>query len=341
MKETYMQSTRRQLLGGAVAALATPLLARRARAAEYSWKFAHTAPQTFPFHIRLAEAAAQIGKDSNGRMELLVFPDGQLGGDNDLLSQARQGAIEFCQPTGQIFSSILPVTAISALGFAWSDYATVWPAMDGELGAYIRTQIAAKSGLVAMDRMWDLGFRQITSSTKPIRNAADLVGFKIRTPVAPSLVTLFQTLKAAPLALQFPELYSALQTHIADGQENPLTLIKVAKFYEVQKYCSITNHVWDGHWLCCNAAAWKGLPGELKTIVARNLNAAALLEREDIARNDKVVQADLEKAGLVFNVAETQSFRDGLKDGGFYKYWHDKLGDEPWALLEQYSGKLG
>jgi TRAP-type C4-dicarboxylate transport system substrate-binding protein len=97
----------------------------------------------------------------------------------------------------------------------------------------------------------------------------------------------------------------------------------------------------DGHWLCCNAAAWKGLPDELKTIVGRNLNAAAVLEREDIARNDKVVQADLEKAGLVFNVAETQSFRDGLKEGGLYKYWHDKLGDEPWGLLELYAGKLG
>ncbi len=113
-----------------------------------------------------------------------------------------------------------------------------------------------------MEHMWDLGYRQVTTSTKPIKVADDLAGLKIRVPVAPSLVTLFQTLKeAAPLALQFPEVYSALQTHIADGQENPLTLIKAAKFYEVQKYCSLTNHVWDGHWFCANAAAWKGLPG--------------------------------------------------------------------------------
>ena len=87
----------------------------------------------------------------------------------------------------------------------------------------VRTQIAAKAGLVAMDRMWDLGFRQITTSTKPIKTADDLVGLKIRTPVAPSLVTLFKTLKAAPLSMQFTEVYSALQTHIADAQENPLT----------------------------------------------------------------------------------------------------------------------
>jgi tripartite ATP-independent transporter DctP family solute receptor len=332
------RTTRRGLIGGALAA---PWVARYARAAEYSWKFAHTAPLTFALHIRLAEAAEQIGKDSNGRMELQIFPDAQLGGDNDLMSQARAGAIEFCQPTGQILASILPVTAISALGFAWSDYSKVWPAMDGDLGKYVRAQIAAKAGLVAMDRMWDLGFRQITTSTKPIKTADDLVGLKIRVPVAPSLVTLFKTLKAAPLSMQFTEVYSALQTHIADAQENPLTLIKVTKLFEVQKYCSLTNHVWDGHWMCCNAAAWKGLPDDLKEIVARNLNAAALRERDDIAKGDRSVQADLEKAGLAFNTAETQSFRDGLKSGGFYKDWRAKLGDEPWEILEKYAGKLG
>jgi TRAP-type transport system periplasmic protein len=332
------KTTRRTLIAGALAA---PLLPRFARAAEYSWKFAHTAPLTFALHIRLAEAAAQIAKDSNGRMELQIFPDAQLGGDNDLLSQARQGAIEFCQPTGQILASILPVTAINALGFAWSDYAKVWQAMDGDLGKYVRTQIAAKTGLVAMDHMWDLGFRQITTSTKPIKSADDLVGLKIRVPVAPSLVTLFKTLKAAPLSMQFTEVYSALQTHIADAQENPLTLIKVTKLYEVQKYCSLTNHVWDGHWFVCNAAAWNKLPDDLKEIVARNLNAAALRERDDIAKGDRSVQGDLEKAGLVFNTAETQSFRDGLKNGGFYKDWRAKLGDEAWEILEKYSGKLG
>ncbi len=131
-----MRISRRLALGG-MATLAAPALPRFARAAEYTWKFGHTAPTSFPLHIRLAAAAKNIGEDSHGRMELQVFPDSQLGGDNDLLSQARSGAIEFCQPTGQILASILPVTAISALGFAWTDYSKIWPAMDGELGAYI------------------------------------------------------------------------------------------------------------------------------------------------------------------------------------------------------------
>jgi TRAP-type transport system periplasmic protein len=333
-----MRATRRSLIG---AALAAPLLPRFAKAAEFSLRVAHTAPLTFPLHIRLAEAAEQIAKESNGRVELQLFPDSQLGGDNDLLSQARSGAIDFCQPTGQILASILPVTAISALGFAWSGYDKLWPALDGDLGAYVRKQVTAKAGLVPMERMWDLGFRHITTSTKPIKTADDLVGLKIRTPVAPSLVTLFRTLKAAPLAMQFTELYSALQTHIADAQENPLALIQVTKLYEVQKYCSLTAHVWDGHWWVCNAATWNGLPAPVQAVVAKGFNDAALKERADIASKDASVRGDLESKGLIFNTAETASFREGLKTGGFYKEWREKLGEEPFAILEKYAGKLG
>jgi len=335
---TFMRATRRSLIG---AALAAPLLPRFAKAAEFSLRVAHTAPLRFPLHIRLAEAAERVAKESNGRVELQIFPDSQLGGDNDLLSQARSGAVDFCQPTGQILASILPVTAISALGFAWPGYDKLWPAMDGELGAYVRAQITAKAGLVPMERMWDLGFRHITTSTKPIRTADDLVGLKIRTPVAPSLVTLFRTLKAAPLAMQFTELYSALQTHIADAEENPLTLIQATKLYEVQKYCSLTGHVWDGHWWVCNAATWNGLPASVREVVAKGFNDAALRERADIASGDASVRGDLEAKGLIFNTADTASFREGLRTGGFYKDWREKLGEEPFAILEKYAGKLG
>ncbi|MBV8650411.1 MAG: TRAP transporter substrate-binding protein, partial [Alphaproteobacteria bacterium] len=241
--------------------------------------------------MRMEEVAANIARDSKGRMELTIFPNSQLGGDNDLLSQARSGAVEFCQPTGQIMSSILPVAAINAMGFAFSTYAQVWPAMDGELGKYIRGQIVAKTGLVPMERIWDLGFRQITTSTKPIKSAEDLTGLKVRTPVAPSLVSLFKALDANPVGMQYGEVYSALQTHIVDGQENPLSQIDAGKFYEVQKYCSITNHVWDGHWISCNAAAWKALPPDLQEIVARNFNEAALRQREDVAKLDATLQS--------------------------------------------------
>jgi TRAP-type transport system periplasmic protein len=334
-----MKTTRRALTLGAATALV--LGSHKARAdAEFSYKIGTSTPSAHPFNTRLREVGDRIAAQTKGRMELHVFPDSQLGGDNDLLSQARSGAIEFCQPTGQILSSILPVTAINAMGFVFSDYSQVWPAMDGDLGRLVRTQIAAKAGLVPMERMWDLGFRQTTTSNHPVRDAADLVGLKLRTPIAPSLISLFKALKAAPVGMQYGEVYSALQTHIVDGQENPLSQVEAGKLYEVQKYCSMTNHVWDGYWICCNADAWNALPPDLQKIVGSCFNDVALEQRSDIAKLNATMRDTLTGKGMVFNDTTPDTFRAQLREAKFYAEWRAKLGDEAWTLLEKAVGKV-
>jgi tripartite ATP-independent transporter DctP family solute receptor len=226
------------------------------------------------------------------------------------------------------------------MGFVFADYAQVWPAMDGDLGAFVRKQIEAKAGLVPMDRMWDLGFRQVTTSNRPVRTAADLEGLKLRTPIAPSLISLFQALKAAPVGMQYGEVYSALQTHIVDGQENPLGQVEAGKFYEVQKYCSMTNHVWDGYWICANARAWGRLPPEIQTIARAQFNEVALLQRDDIAKLNASVRSVIEAKGMVFNDTQPDSFRAQLRAAGFYATWKGKLGDDAWGLLEGHVGKI-
>ena len=155
--------------------------------------------------------------------------------------------------------------------------------------------ITAKVGLVPMDRIWDLGFRQITNSIKPIKSAADLDGMKLRVPGAPALVSLFKSLGTHPVSMQFGEVYTSLQTKVVDGQENPMSIIDAGKFYEVQKYCSITNHVWDGHWITFNKAAWDRLPDDLKTVVARAFNEGAVAQRAELAKMNDTLQAELEK----------------------------------------------
>jgi tripartite ATP-independent transporter DctP family solute receptor len=336
-----MMPTRRTVTFGAAATSAALVMrTRRASAAEFSYKIGTSTPAAHPFNTRLMEVGDRIAHESGGRMELNVFPDSQLGGDNDILSQARSGAIEFCQPTGQVLSSILPVAAINAMGFVFADYSQVWAAMDGDLGKFVRTQITAKTGLVPMDRMWDLGFRQTTTSNRPVKTAADLEGMKLRTPIAPSLVSLFRALKAAPVGMQYAEVYSALQTHIVDGQENPLSQVEAGKFYEVQKYGSMTNHVWDGYWICANARAWNRLPVDLQMIAQRNFNEVAVGQRADIAKLNESVKSQIEAKGVVFNDTQPDSFRDQLRKVGFYTEWRSKLGDEPWALLERYVGKI-
>ena len=329
---------RRALLAGTAS---LPLYAIRARAAapEFSYKLANNSPVTHPQSVRQQEAVARIKAATGGRLDIQLFPNNQLGSDTDMLSQLRSGAIDFFTLSGLILSTLVPAASINGIGFAFKDYDTVWRAMDGPLGGYVRGEID-QHGLTAMDRMWDNGFRQITSSTHPIRVPADLKGFKIRVPISPLWTSMFSALGASPVSINFSEVYSALQTHIADGQENPLSLIAIAKLYEVQKYVSLTNHMWDGFWMLANTRSFQALPPDMQQIVARELNQSALDERADIAKLNGSVAADLKAKGLEFITVDPAGFRDTLKSAGFYAEWKKKYGDKAWGILESQVGSL-
>jgi len=283
--------------------------------------------------------ADAIKAETNGRVEIQIFPSNQLGSDTDMLSQLRSGGIEFFTLSGLILSTLVPVASINGIGFAFPDYPSVWKAMDGDLGQYVRNQIA-KANLVAMEKIWDNGFRQTTSSTKPIQGPEDLKGFKIRVPVSPLWTSMYKAFDSAPASINFSEVYTALQTKVVDGQENPLAIIATAKLYEVQKYCSLTNHMWDGFWFLANRRAWERLPENLRTVVAKHVNAAGVKEREDVAQLNAGLQKELTDKGMVINQPKPEAFRDKLRTAGFYAEWKGKYGDEAWSILEKYTGKL-
>ncbi len=333
-----LQSRRAVMVGTATA----PLFAIRARpasAAEFSFKLANNSPLTHPQSVRQQEAVARIKEATGGRVEMQLFPNNQLGSDTDMLSQLRSGAIDFFSLSGLILSILVPVASINGIGFAFKDYDTVWSAMDGKLGGFVRGEIG-KRGLIAMDKMWDNGFRQITSSTKPIKTPADLKGFKIRVPISPLWTSMFQAFGASPISINFNEVYSALQTKIAEGQENPLSLIEIAKLYEVQKYVSMTSHMWDGFWMLANRQSFESIPKNLQDIVAQHLNRSALDERADIAKLNDTVAADLKTKGLTFVEVDKPAFRAALTQAKFYAEWRTKYGDAAWGLLEGAVGSL-
>lgn len=331
--------SRRAVLAGASALPLFAIRTRPARAAEFSFKLANNSPVTHPQSVRQKEAAARIREATGGKVDIQLFPNNQLGSDTDMLSQLRSGAIDFFTLSGLILSTLVPAASINGIGFAFKDYDTVWSAMDGKLGAHVRGEIA-KRGLIAMDKMWDNGFRQITSSTRDIREPGDLKGFKIRVPISPLWTSMFQAFGASPISINFSEVYSALQTKIAEGQENPLSLIQIAKLYEVQKSVSMTSHMWDGFWMLANHSSFTSMPQDLQAIVAKNLNQSALDERKDIARLNETVAADLKSKGLTFIEVDKPAFRDALKQAGFYAAWKKKYGDVAWDLLEGAVGSL-
>ncbi len=336
MKDTI---GRRQFAVGTALAAGLPLFAiARARgdAPEFSYKFANDNPMTHPNTIRTQEAIDRIKQESHGRLEISLFPNNQLGGDTDMLSQLRSGAIEFFTLSGGILSTLVPVTSIYGVGYAFKGYAEVWPAVDGDLGTLIRGAVE-KAGIYSFDKIWDNGFREISSSTHPIATPGDLRGFKIRVPVNPLYLSTFESLGASPTSINFSEVYSALQTKIVEGQENPLVNIYTAKLYEVQKYISMTRHIWDGFLCLANMRAWKRLPPDLQEIVTRNFNKSALDQRGDYVKADASLRAELEKNGMVFNEPDPAPFQKALAKSGFYGHWRDKYGKEAWAVLEKYA----
>ncbi|KRE03389.1 ABC transporter substrate-binding protein [Bosea sp. Root670] len=333
--------TRRTVLRTLAAAPAASLIAMPhiARAAEIELKYGNNLPLSHPLNIRAQEAAERVAKETNGRVEIKIFPNNQLGGDTDMLSQVRNGGITFFTPSALVIATLVPVAAINAVGFAFADYDQVWKAMDGKLGAHVREAIS-KVNLYAFEKMWDNGFRQMTTSGKAIETAKEMSGLKIRVPVSPLSISMFKALDAAPASLQFSEVYTALQTKVVDAQENPLPIIQVAKLFEVQKSCAISNHIWDGFWFIANGRAWRGLPADIQKIVAGAINDAGVAQRGDIKKLNETVQADLQSKGLAFNKTDPDSFRAKLREAGFYKEWQERFGKDAWSLLEDAVGKL-
>jgi tripartite ATP-independent transporter DctP family solute receptor len=336
--------SRRSLLKSSAAAVAAASMLKSpavlAQAAPLKLKFGNDLPATHSVNVRLKEAIDAITAETKGQVAISLFPNNQLGSDTDMVAQLRSGALELATMPGTVLSTLIPTASLTGVGFAFTSYDKVWAAMDGEVGKFIRGNIE-KVGLVPFEAVWDNGFRQITSSTRPIKEPQDLANFKIRVPVVPLWVAMFSAFGAAPVSIPLNEAYSALQTKIADGQENPLALIESAKFYEVQKFCSLTNHAWDGFWLLSSARVWKTIPKDVQQVMQTHFNAAAKKQRDDIAQANADYQKALEAKGLIFNSTQAEAFQAALAKTSFYKDAKAKFGNEAWTLLQKYAGNIG
>jgi tripartite ATP-independent transporter DctP family solute receptor len=336
-----MDITRRKFIQTSAALGALGLAAGApaiAQSGTFNYKVGTNVQASHSIYIRLTEASEQIRKETAGKVNIRIFPNGQLGSDTDMLSQVRSGALDMLTTPGVVLANLVPMASLNSVGFIFPDYPAVWKAMDGNFGDFMRGHIT-KTGLVVTDKIWDNGFRHITSQ-KPVNTPADLAGMKIRVPVSPLLLSLFKSLGAASTPINFNELYSALQTKVVEGQENPLTLISNSKLYEVQKNCAMTGHTWDGYWMVANKRSMDALPAPLRAIVNKHMNAAAVAQRADSEKLAVSLQADLAAKGMVFNRPDPAPFRQALQQAKFYQEWKTKFGDEAWAQLEAAVGKL-
>ncbi len=249
-------------------------------------------------NIRANEAVEKIKEETDGRLVIQIFPSSQLGSDTDMLSQVRSGGVEFFTLSPLILSTLVPNASLST---ASASPSPTMPPSGRRWTASSAPMCAARSARPtssSMDKIWDNGFRQITSL-----QGAD----QHRPTISRASRSACRSARSGPRcsppssrhrpSINFAEVYTALQTKIVDGQENPLAIISTAKLFEVQKYCSMTNHMWDGFWFLGNRRAWERLPEDLRAIVAKNLNEAALLQRDDVEKLNAGLRGDLDRQG--------------------------------------------
>ena len=199
---------------------------------------------------------------------------------------------------------------------------------------------AEKARVLVVAKAADNGIRQITSASKVITTPEDLKGYRIRVPVSPIFTSLFTAFGASPTSINLNELYTSLQTHLVDGQENGLVAIDSGKLYEVQKYVAETSHIWDPFWLLGNQRLFARLPANLQEAVRHGFDRAVVEQRSDVAELDATLKVQLTAKGLTFTPVDRAAFQGALVKAVFYRSWRDKFGAEAWQALEGVAGPL-
>lgn len=254
-------------------------------------------------------SAAKFAEDLQAELgdahKIEFYADGQLGDEKELLQKLRLGTVQFSL-ISSIMTNVAPEFALFDMPFLVQDRAHL-KAIDAEI---VHTDLAPKAeeaGLKVLST-WENGFRQITNNTRPINTPADLSGLKIRTPSSEWRVAMFKEWGANPTPMSFSEVFVALQTGTMDGQENPLTNITGANFQEVQKYLSLTGHVYSPTYLTAGMGSWSKLPEDVQAAVTK---VAATVQDWSLAEGETADNELVEKvkaAGMEVNTADKAAF---------------------------------
>ena len=333
-----MSISRRSFVATAVGSLT--VFSRSLRAAEFDFIQYHNQPASSSLHIRLAEMWETIGKETNGRVAARVYPmnNGIAGSDPAALKALMAGEIQFFTLMGGILGTVVPVAEVQQVPFAWRTAPDAHRAIDGPLGAYVLSEMAAKGIHGFAVGGFDNGMRQITLANRPVVTPADLKGIRMRVPAGEMVADTFRSLGAEPIVINSADIHASLKSNTVDAQENPLALVENFKLYEVVRYVSMTNHMWSGFNQMAHQPTWQKLPADIRTVIDRNVTKYVKLQRDDQERANSRLRAELVKRGLVFNDVDPAPFRAQL--AGFYAKWKDRLGTRCWSLLEQSTGRL-
>ncbi|MDW9569236.1 DctP family TRAP transporter solute-binding subunit [Sinorhizobium meliloti] len=277
-------------------------------------KFASANNKGHPQVTGMEKFAELVKEKSGGKIEVKLFPGGTLGGDVQTVSALQGGVIEMTVLNAGILASNVKEFGAVDLPFLFNSGEEAGKVMDGPFGTSLMERLPA-TGLVGV-AYWELGFRNLTNNRHPVTKLEDIKGLKIRTIQSPIPVELFNALGANAVPLPYTELYTALETGTVDGQENPSANIINAKFYEVQKYMTLTRHQYNPQIVLVSKKFWDGLNDEEKTVLQQAAVEARDFQRKVSREQDAAALEEIRKTGMEvseLSPEETQKLRDAVK----------------------------
>ncbi|MBS1254994.1 MAG: Solute-binding protein [Deltaproteobacteria bacterium] len=288
----------------------TVLVASQALAQAVNLKFGHVGAPGSLFAISADEFARRANASLAGKAKVTVFGASQLGKDKELLQKLKLGTVDFS----------LPSTVMSSVIDAFGLFEMPYMVKSRSHGARIINDIfwPKLSGLVAAKGykiigVWENGFRHITNNTRPIDVPADLQGIKLRTPKGKWRVKMFKSYGANPTPMSFSEVFVALQTGVMDGQENPFAQIHSAKFHEVQKYLTLTGHVYTPAYVTVGSKKWATLPGDVRSVLEATAREMQSFVYSRAAELEIELLANLKAGGMAVNSADKDAFISASK----------------------------
>lgn len=251
-----------------------------------------------------------LSEKSGGKIKVRLFPGGTLGGDVQTVSALQGGTLDITVLNSGILAAQAPDYAMLDFPFLFNNVEEAHAVIDGPVGQKLAAQLDSK-GLVGLG-YWDLGFRNLTNSKHPVTKLEDMQGLKIRVIQSPIYLETFSALGANPVPMAFPEVYTGLEQHTIDGQENPFTVIEGNKFYEVQKYLSVTGHIFNPQSLIISQKTWNRLNDDEKAMIRAAAAEAQIFQREVTAAGMDKAKATLASAMTVNEI--TPEEKDRLRE---------------------------
>ncbi|VFB18341.1 TRAP transporter substrate-binding protein [Pseudomonas fragi] len=288
---------------GAALCFSAMLISAASHAADeihkHSFKVAFVQAKDHPHGLGAKKFAEVLKEKSDGKMKVMVFASGTLGGDAQVISSVQGGTVDMTLVTPGLLTGIEKGFGLYGLPFLFKNANEVDAVLDGPAGQNLLTTLEPH-GLIGLG-YWDHGFRHVTNSKHPVKTQEDLKGLKLRLQQIPTAIESFKALGVNVVPLSFTELYTAMETHTVDGQENPLAAIETSKFYEVQKYLSLTGHFYDPLVAIFSKRTWDKLNEAEREMVRSAALEAQAYERKVSRDMDISSREALGKKGMQIN----------------------------------------